>query len=241
MRLAVISDIHGNLEAFKAVISRLKRERYDKIVFLGDVVGYGADPNECCKLLRKLTNIVVLGNHDAAVLNPELDQYFNMYARSAIEWTRRHLSRENREWLSEFPIKVKMDDLLIVHAAPYKPEEWEYVISTYDAMFQFKHFGDKFCLFGHSHVPGAFELRDDRVEFIYKDVIELRKDARYMLNPGSIGQPRDHDPRASFAILDTDEMIFKIIRVEYDVEKASKKIINAGLPKFLADRLFDGI
>ncbi len=243
MRYLLLSDAHGNWEAFKAVLDRIKGEEFDRIVFLGDIVGYGADPQKCCEQLMKLDAISILGNHDAAVLNPELLSWFNPYARIALEWTANRLSEKCLSFLSQLPTKVRFNGISAVHSNPYKPENWEYIRSELDALFYFKKSSDNLILFGHTHIPVAYEFDGEHVEVhnpIDAEVkIELTS-SRWMLNPGSVGQPRDHDPRAAYGLLDTEKWTFIVKRVEYDVEKASKKIIDVGLPRFLGERLLYG-
>lgn len=243
MRYLLLSDVHGNWEAFKAVLGEVKNEKFDRVIFLGDIVGYGADPQKCCEQLKKLEPVTVMGNHDAAVLRPELLSWFNHYARLALEWTAAHLSKSCLEYLASFPVRVKFDDITAVHSNPYKPESWEYILSKLDALFYIKKTSDKIILFGHTHIPVIYEYDGESVETIQPDGNPFKLDIgnkRYMLNPGSVGQPRDNDPRAAYGILDTDEMTFVVKRVEYDVEKAARKIIDAGLPRFLGERLYTG-
>ncbi len=245
MRYFVISDIHGNLEAFKAVLKASKKEKFDRVIFLGDVVGYGADPVKVCKLLKEMDPICVMGNHDASVLNPKLLSWFNPYARFALEWTAEHLTEECKNYMRQFPEKARLDDMLIVHSNPYKPQSWEYILSRLDALFYFQRTSEKVILFGHTHIPVVYEYNpeEDNTASISPVGREIQLDIenmRYMLNPGSVGQPRDNDPRAAYGILDTDKWTFTVKRVDYNIEKAAQKIIEAGLPQFLAHRLYTG-
>ncbi len=161
MRYLLISDIHGNLEAFKAVLKATKNEEFDRVIFLGDVVGYGANPSRVCELLRELDPIAILGNHDAAVLNPDLLSWFNLYARLALEWTASHLNKACKDFLSELPTKARIDDLLMVHSNPYKPESWEYILTKLDALFYFQKTHERMIFFGHTHIPIVYEYNEN--------------------------------------------------------------------------------
>jgi predicted phosphodiesterase len=242
MRYVVLSDVHSNWEALEAVLSYLEKVKYDKIVFLGDFVGYGANPNECVALLKEIVEYAVLGNHDLAVFNPEEARYFNPYAREAIHWTRLVLGRDNINYLSRLPLSLEIEKgILMVHSTPVKPERWEYLLSVNDALTQFMKFEGKIALFGHSHIPGAFLMSNNGIEVVVERKLIIRENHRYLINPGSVGQPRDMDPRASFGLLDTDAGIFEWHRVEYDIHKAQEKIVKAGLPLFLSERLTRGV
>jgi len=242
MRYAVPSDVHSNWEALEAVLSYLEKIKYNKVVFLGDFVGYGANPNECLSLLKEIVDIAVLGNHDFAILNPEESKYFNPYAREAIMWTRSILNRDNLEYLHSLPLLEEIEEgIITVHSTPIKPERWEYLLSVNEAFLQFSIFEGKIALFGHSHIPGAFLMEKEEIGVAVGKNLILKANARYFINPGSVGQPRDLDPRASFGILDTTEGIFEWHRVEYDIYKAQEKIVKAGLPLFLAERLLRGV
>ncbi len=242
MRYAVLSDTHGNLEALEAVLEEVEKQGYDKMIFLGDFVGYGPNPNECVELLREKVDLAVLGNHDAAVLNPKEAETFNEYARRAVEWTREVLTEENKKYLASLPLIVKPEENIVaVHSTPYKPERWEYILSSFDADYFFERYNEWIALIGHSHVPGAFILvGEENIKEVEDVPLELREEYRYMINPGSVGQPRDYDWRASFGILDLEKKTFDFFRVKYDVEKTQRKIIQAGLPEVLAERLAIG-
>jgi len=242
LRYAVLSDAHGNLEALEVVLEEADAVGYDRLIFLGDFVGYGANPNECVELIREKASVAVLGNHDSAVLHPEEADYFNEFARKAVLWTRERLTKENMEYLASLPLTARLEeDILVVHASPYRPEKWDYILSVYDAEFHFAHFSEKICLFGHSHIPGVYiKEPDGKITMVEDKPIELEDIKRYLINPGSVGQPRDLDWRASFGLLDTERKVFEFFRVEYDVDKAQLKIKEAGLPEVLAERLAIG-
>ncbi len=232
MRIAVISDIHANIEALEKTAELIKKQGVDTIVCLGDIVGYGANPNECLKLVRELTPHVLLGNHDEAAIDTSKTEYFNPFARIAAEWTHHELTEEHREYIGKLPYILELEGILFVHSSPYEPGEWHYIITTTDAQTNFAYFAQPVCFVGHSHVPGLF---CDDVWTTY-----LMRDKKFIINVGSVGQPRDNDPRLSFGIIDTKEWWYDNIRGDYDVKKAAEKIRKAGLPKALADRLLVG-
>lgn len=229
MKYAIISDIHSNLEALQKALTIIDGKKVDEIICLGDVVGYGANPNECAAVVRERCSAIVLGNHDAAALDISLAHDFNSIARHAVEWTGKTLTDDHKDWLSALPLVHRTDDIIFVHASPQFPEEWNYIIDAHDAMDAFDHFDEKICFFGHTHVPGVFSNRG-RAKTVTRD-------DRYIVNVGSIGQPRDGNPMLSFGIFDTDTWEYELIRSEYSIQDAVDKIFNAGLPKELGYRL----
>ena len=232
MRIAVISDIHANLQALEKSLELIKQNTVDEIICLGDIVGYGANPNECLSLIRETTPHILLGNHDEASVDVSKTEFFNPFARIAAEWTHEELTPENELFIKSLPYSLGRHGLLFVHSSPYEPEEWHYIINAEDAQMNFSFFSEPVCFVGHSHVPGLF--CDD----IW--VTEFVPQKRFLLNVGSIGQPRDNDWRLSFGIIDTEVWSYNNIRAEYDVQTASDKIRKAGLPKALAERLLVG-
>ena len=244
MRYAVLSDVHGNLHALETVLADLEREGPDRVVFLGDAVGYGAFPNECVARLQEVAEILLLGNHDYAVLNPAERTVFNPYARQAIEWTDRHLTPETRAVLQQLPLTAALEPgVCAVHASPHNPLEWLYILQPEQAQVQFRFFEGWLCLFGHTHVPVVYreaQRPEAEVLLLGEGSLTLPPDGRFLVNPGSVGQPRDGDPRASYLLLDTDRWHLEIRRLPYPVEKAQQAIRAAGLPGFLADRLAVG-
>ncbi len=232
MRIAIISDIHSNLEALEKSLELIKEKSVDEILCLGDIIGYGANPNECIDLVRQTTPYVLLGNHDEAAAELSKTEYFNPFARMAAEWTNRELTDENRHFIHGLRFTLSHDNLFFVHASPHEPEEWHYILSPADAQFNFQYFLQPICFVGHSHVPGLF------CEDIWTQ--EVVPEKKFIVNVGSIGQPRDNDWRLSFGIFDTEEWRYENIRAEYDVTSAAAKIRKAGLPKPLAERLFVG-
>jgi diadenosine tetraphosphatase ApaH/serine/threonine PP2A family protein phosphatase len=225
LEIAIISDIHGNLEALNTALADIDARGIEEIVCLGDVVGYGANPAECIALIRARCQLVILGNHDAAAAGSQDVEYFNEFARFAVLWTQSGLADDDKTYLESLPYFEKRDGMHLVHGTPRNPERWNYIFSDYDAMDQFSAFDGDICFVGHSHVPG-----------IYKDP-EALSQSRRIINVGSIGQPRDRDPRLCFVTFDTESREVEFIRLEYDVETAAAKIRKAGLPEFLAERL----
>jgi diadenosine tetraphosphatase ApaH/serine/threonine PP2A family protein phosphatase len=237
VKLAIVSDIHANLEALEAVLADLVPQRPDDIICLGDFVGYGASPNECVERLRPLISGAVLGNHDAAAVGRLSLGDFNSDAATAARWTEEALSPESHEWLAGLPYTLERGDALLVHASPFDPSLWNYVLSPVDAAEEFAAFEQRICFIGHSHFPGAFELHGDEIRYRRSEEIRLLPGARYIVNVPSVGQPRDSDPRAGYAIYDSGAGAVRQVRLEYDIDGAMRRIREAGLPPFLAERL----
>ncbi len=233
MRIAIISDIHANLQALQKASEIIDMKGIDQVYCLGDVVGYGANPNECVAMLRDRGVSCIIGNHDKAVLNVNAAVSLNRFAREAIEWTARQLTQEHIEFLSHMPYIIVDHDCTFVHASPDKPEEWNYIITPYDAQENFQFFTTPVCWVGHTHRSGVYceDLTSTEVE----------KGKRYIINVGSIGQPRNGDNRLSFGVFDVDGSKYEHVVSEYDVESARQKIIDAGLPSYLGDRLLVGL
>lgn len=232
MRIAILSDIHANLEALTVALRNIEEEKPDTIVCLGDIVGYGANPNECVDLVRTHCDVVLLGNHDAALVTPSLVTYFNSLARTAIHWTSHIIQAEAIDWLRSLPLTAQLGEILFVHASPTHPEAWEYIVDRNDALQHFPSFHEQLCFVGHSHIPGIYSPNGEETV--------LQRTKRYIINVGSIGQPRDHDPRLSYGILDSEAWTYHHVRLRYSIETAAKKILDAGLPAALAYRLFEG-
>jgi len=237
MKYAIISDIHANLEAFEAVLEDIKKEGAEKCVCVGDIVGYGANPHECIELVRKHCLLCVAGNHDFATIEKTNIEFFNQYARQATLWTRQHITEEDRKYLESLPLVADVDDLFtVVHGTLYAPALFDYIQTTFDAYLSLQVLQKPLCFVGHSHVPISFFL-DDAVTYSTDSVIRLKPGVKAIINVGAVGQPRDDDPRAAYAIYDTEKNLVVIKRIEYDVEKAVKKIRDAGLPEILGERL----
>ncbi|HEU4332872.1 MAG TPA: metallophosphoesterase family protein [Candidatus Eisenbacteria bacterium] len=240
MTTVLLSDIHANLEALEAVLAAVERVRPDRILCLGDVVGYGASPNECLALVRKHCKTVLLGNHDAAASGgPEIAR-FNIHARVAAEWTSKVLTREHREYLQTLPITHEADGYLCVHASPATPRDWEYLLDRFDAEPQFAYFTEPVCFIGHTHQPAIFTADPVGTRSLPVGTLSLDPKRRYIVNVGSVGQPRDRDPRACFVVFHEAAARIEYVRVPYPVEAAQEKIRAARLPEVLATRLATG-
>ncbi len=251
MRYLVLSDIHSNIEAFCAVLAHAARKRRDAVLFLGDAVGYGAAPNQVIERLRRLRPavIAVRGNHDRVVLDPDRGAaFFNPHARRAALWTADALAAANRRYLEAVPRGPRTVEpgLAICHGSP--ADEDEYLFSEHEAHDAFASTDAGIAFFGHSHVPCMFEQtheegRESLVGVLLRGsrvVVDLDRTRRYLINPGSVGQPRDHDPRAAYAMYDSDARRLTLYRIAYNVEGARRRILTAGLPHILADRLVHG-
>ena len=236
MRFAVLSDIHSNLEALEAVLADARSERCEEFVCLGDIVGYNADPSACVQRIRDLECPVVKGNHDEQAAIAFSTEGFNQMAEEAIGWTREHLSPEEREWLAQLPLTTQVRDFTIVHATLDTPGGRSYVFNDLDASASFTYQHTHLCFFGHTHWPTAF-VRNDVVRRIAVGQILLAPERKFLINPGSIGQPRDRDWRAAYCIYDLERNVVEQHRVKYDLETAQRKVREAGLPERLADRL----
>lgn len=235
-RIGIVSDIHGNLEAFNKALEYFRENQIDKIFCLGDIVGYGPNPEECVNLVRDHCNFALMGNHDYAAIGLANIDFFNEYAKLATYWTQEKLSDKNKEYLKTLPFTHEENQLMFVHASPKSPSSWDYVLSVDDANRQFNHFDSKICFIGHSHVPIIFSESNyfRKKEFLFSN------NEKYIVNIGSLGQPRDGDPRSCFVVYDEDENKIEYIRLDYDIQKTYNKITNAGLPLFLAERLLKG-
>ncbi len=243
MRILVISDIHANLVALETVLA--SAGGYDAVWCLGDVVGYGPAPNECIERLRTLQPVCLAGNHDWAAIGKLDVQDFNHDARSAILWTQQVLKAENREWLDRLPDSQtpRTSDITLVHGSPRHPI-WEYILSTNIAADNMKLFDTSVCLYGHTHVPVLFEQAGAEEYVRAKRLVEAQPLAlarKMLLNPGSVGQPRDHDPRAAYALLELEARSLTYYRVEYDISATQAAMSKANLPRRLIERLSHGM
>ena len=238
MRYAIISDIHGNLDALESVL-KVARQQVDHIVCLGDVVGYGPQPAECLHQLQDNDCTIVAGNHDFAVTDKIDISNFNVYAREATLWTRDHLGAEDLGVLAELPLVRELEGFTLVHGTRHTPELFDYVQTSYDANLSMQAMEQPLCFIGHSHVPIMF-VQDQVISYHLQDTIDVRPDTKTIVNVGSVGQPRDHDPRACFALYDTETSTVELRRVSYDIESVIEKIQQAGLPRPLGERLRSG-
>jgi predicted phosphodiesterase len=241
MKILVISDIHANLTSLEAVLD--DAGDYDGVWCLGDLVGYGPDPNECIERVRNLPNLVcILGNHDAAALKHIEVNTFNPEARTAILWTQHELSPNNLSFLESLPEKEEQDHITLVHGSPRQPV-WEYLLDTRTATFNFEHFSTPYCFVGHTHLPVLYYLPDEGLSarlIIPQDSTQLTLAPRAIINPGSVGQPRDRDPRAAYAILDLDEYTWECHRIAYDIPSVQERMREANLPSRHIERLSAG-
>ena len=239
MRFAIISDIHANLEAFDAVMADARDNNCTDFVCLGDVVGYNANPHECVERVREMDCPIVKGNHDEQASLIESSRDFNEMAEAAIQWTRDHLTDEDKQWLRDLKMERQVRDFTIVHATLDGPEQWGYVFNNLDAAASFTYQHTTVCFFGHTHVPMAF-IRDEGVQRQHLDKLRIDSGKKYFVNVGSVGQPRDGDWHAAYCIFHIESNMVEQRRVKYDLQTAQKKIIDAGLPRMLADRLAVG-
>jgi predicted phosphodiesterase len=242
MRYAIIADIHANLAALTAVMADIERkDGVDEIWCLGDVVGYGPDPCQCIELLNRYNHICVAGNHDWAAVGKVSLSYFNPMAADACRWTTKQLSQDDVRYLENLPLTVDKGDFLIVHGSPAEPV-MEYVISTSIAARNFSLFKSSYCLVGHTHVPAAFKEENGTCKAIRLSpgVGLVLGTGRMIVNPGAVGQPRDGDPQAAYAIYDSESHILRPYRLAYDISATQDRIMQAGLPIHLATRLAAG-
>ena len=242
MRALIVSDVHSNLEALQAVLSDAEdRGGFDQIWSLGDLVGYGPDPGPCVDLIRRHDGVAVAGNHDLAAVGKLGTEAFNDYAAAAVRWTSGQLGEEQRSYLRELPLRAETHDFTLVHGSPRDPV-WEYVVTPRSAAENFRYFDTGRCLVGHSHIPFICRPRDGTAvfgPFPLDEAVPLDS-GRAIVNPGGLGQPRDGDPRTTYAVYDTDAGAVYRHRVDYDIASTQEKIVEAGLPPFLALRLASG-
>ncbi len=241
MKVLVISDVHANLTSLNAVLE--DAGEFDCVWCLGDLVGYGPDPNECIDFVRSQTNVsCLIGNHDQAALGQIPLSHFNSDARRIAIWTQEALTEKNLDYLRSLPAIITNDKFTLAHGSPRKPT-WEYIFESYIAKLNFKAFETDYCLVGHSHLPLAFQHRpkgNSTIPVPIKFGTTMKLSPRMILNPGSVGQPRDLDPRAAYAILDTEKNTWKPRRVEYDVTAVQVRMLQSGLPESQALRLIAG-
>lgn len=241
MRYAVISDVHGNIEALEAVLRDIGNKKITDILFLGDAVGYGPDPEECIEVLISECRVVLAGNHDRAAAGLADINFFNPYAKTAILWTRERVSGKSISFLKDLPVSIEMENgkIFLVHSTPKEPEEWHYLLGLYDAEINFHYFSNKICLLGHSHRPLIIERLPSGEMITYRDEAKIGETERYIINAGSVGQPRDGNPAACYAVIDDKSV--NLHRIAYDVEKTQDKMRRAGLPMPLIERLSRGV
>lgn len=240
MKTAILSDVHANLEALQSVLKVIDEHGVDRILCLGDVVGYGGSPNECLGLIRERSQMVLLGNHDSAASGGGEAARFNPNARAAALWTAKVLTNDNRDYLRGLSLSKHFEPYFYVHASPAAPRDWEYIFDRFDAEPQFQFFTEHACFIGHTHQPAIFERSASGCASLPPTTLRFDPVHRYIVNVGSVGQPRDHDPRACFVILSEPEGTIEYFRVPYDIEASQEKIRAASLPLVLASRLTTG-
>lgn len=240
MKYAVLGDIHANLEALMATIEECEKLGVQKYLCIGDVVGYNSNPSECLELVRALPLAgVVMGNHDEQAAEDTELVGFNPQAAFAIEWTRKNLTQEQRQWLGNLRLSIQMGKITIVHATLDSPRRWGYIFDKHSAGASFSYQFSQVCFCGHSHVPLAFEKFGTIQGGKYTE-IRVQPGHKYLVNVGSVGQPRDGDWRCAFVTYDTDENLITLHRIPYDIKTTQEKIIKSGLPERLAMRLERG-
>ncbi|MEM9192044.1 MAG: metallophosphoesterase family protein [Myxococcota bacterium] len=245
MRLGIFSDVHANIEALSAVMDAFGSERIDRYFCIGDVVGYGASPNECCDIVRETAEVTILGNHDAAVAGRMDYSYYYEAARNALDMHAGVLTEANMNWLKQLPYKHNLSEinLTLCHGSPLRLEEFEYIFAPEQARECLAMWDDlrDLTLIGHSHLCKVFALRPGEVQELPPKDFQLRDGYKYIVSVGSVGQPRDYDNRASYTIFDSDAREFQFRRVEYDIESAATKIFEENLERNFGHRLFIGV
>lgn len=245
MLYAIISDIHSNLEALEATFEAIDKIGVDEILCLGDIVGYNANPNECAEIIRECGIKSIMGNHDRAICGISEPDNFNEYAKEAVFWTRKQITQENSDYLKSFEKNILIEDrFLLVHGSPRNPDE--YIFSARSARENLEYLENNFkdisiCFFGHTHVKALYYLQERHgIASETEEGITLSGNDKFLVNPGSAGQPRDGDIRGSFITFDSEKRLIRFEPFSYDIEKTASKVIRAGLPKYLAERLFLG-
>jgi predicted phosphodiesterase len=239
MKYAIIADIHANLEALEVVLDDIKKQKCTHIACLGDVVGYNANPKECLDIVRSLNCPCIKGNHDESCSTDVDLEGFNPHAAEAVNWTRKQLTEDDRKWLRDLKYVRIVANFTMVHATLDGPQRWGYVFEKLAAAASFTYQNTPICFFGHTHVPVAF-VRDSVVRGGLYSKFKIEPGKKYFLNVSAVGQPRDGNPKAGYVVYDMDEMTIEQRRLDYDIPKAQKKILDAGLPPRLAERLTSG-
>ena len=238
MRFIIFSDVHSNLEAIQSFCRATEAIPHDKKVCLGDIVGYNADPNPVVEWVREEIDLALAGNHDWCVLNQKDSSYLNPAAYQACAWTRRNLTKSNTNFLDTLPVEKEEDGIYWVHSSPFEPKKWHYVSTKKSAEQNFNFFEQDTCFLGHSHLPGIFEKnKNNKVCSHDSSKMILDPESRYIINVGSLGQPRDGNPDPVFVLYDSGSHIVEFYRFSYDFPSTQQKIIASGLPSSLADRL----
>ncbi|WP_338690714.1 metallophosphoesterase family protein [Haloferula helveola] len=238
-RIAIFGDIHANLEALQTVLADAKEQGCNDYICMGDIVGYNADPSACLEIVREMNCPTIKGNHDEDASGTHSLDSMNPVAATALEWTREQLTDEQRLWLRRLRMVRQVADFTVVHSTLDQPSNWNYVTNRFDAMSNFSYQFTQVCFHGHTHVPRVY-IKDDKVQEIPAESVAIEGGAKYFINVGSVGQPRDGDWRACYAIYDLEHKLVVFRRVEYDIETTQRKIREADLPPMLADRLAEG-
>lgn len=255
MRIGILADIHANLQALEPSLAWIDGQDVDEIVCLGDVVGYGGDPERCIEVVRARCSITVRGNHDHAVFEPGLRNDFNDHARRAVERHAEILDQQERDWLASLPAMGSRDHVALGHAGFANPERYPYVTDPVRARVELGAMSGRVGFIGHTHIPAIFRASDDGsveraapargqergVNGLAETRVRLESPWRYLVNPGSVGQPRDRDPRAACAVFDTAADLLTLARIRYDIKAAQEAIVERGLPVFEASRLALGM
>lgn len=241
MRYIIFSDLHSNLEALNQFQKEIEAVDYDKLVCLGDIVGYGADPNPCVEWVKENADISIAGNHDRAVIDKTSIDNFNSYAYESCLWTREKLTEENKSFLASLLMDREDEGVYWVHASPFEPESWHYITSKAGSERHFRHFEAQTCFVGHSHKPIILEQTvDGEVNDYISDIWDIEMGKRYIFNVGSLGQPRDGNPDPSYMVYDSEGKKVELRRFAYDVSSAQEKNRTNDLPPYLAERLGQG-
>lgn len=241
MRYALLSDIHSNIEAFDAVLADVKAVGVDRLLFLGDIVGYGPNPNECIDRLLSVADLSLGGNHDWAVVGKTPADYFNPFAREAVEWTMKALREDHKDFLKRTRAIDIFDGFQVAHSSPMRPEEWRYIMSQKEALDNYPYIETDICFIGHSHQPIIIEYRNEREIRVFRDAYKiLDHESKYVINIGSVGQPRDGNVNACWVFYDSEVGSVEFRRVPYDIPAVQKKMAKIGLPRYLIDRLAIG-
>ncbi len=239
MKFAIVADIHANLEAFQVVLEDCKKQSVTHYACLGDVVGYNANPKECLDIVRTMNMPCVKGNHDEYCSSEEHLEGFNPAAAEAVNWTRKQLTDDDRQWLRDLKYTRMVTNFTIVHATLDGPQRWGYVFDKLAAAASLTYQNTSVCFFGHTHVPVAF-MKDSVVRGGTYSKFKTEPGKKYFVNVGAVGQPRDNNPKCAYVVYDTDDGTIEIRRLDYDIATAQKKILAAGLPERLAERLAYG-
>jgi predicted phosphodiesterase len=241
MRLAIVSDIHGNLEALQAVLRDIEDRQVDRIVCLGDVVGYGCDPVACLDLVTERCAVTLMGNHEHAVLGQLGDQSMNEAAQASMDWTKQQLDDRHLRIIARFPMDHTIENIYLVHASPHQPDKWPYILTPPAARRGFDATSAWMTFFGHTHLPTIFALSDgDQCRSRFGHDFQPLDENRYLVNVGSVGQPRDDDPRSCYVIFDTNTVDVYYRRVPYDYKETQRKMVAADAPSLLVERLAIG-